>query len=177
MIALICLNLPANLRYKWKNMFLFRIIPGPREPSMEETDHYLVPLMNSFVELWDPGVYLTRTAKYPMGRVIRCALVPFATDMKASRKLAGSQQCGLCNIERDKLRAGTLLDPKEFPRKMNEEYRAKATLWQNAVTLASRDTFYREKGIHWTPFLLLPYWNPTRLTAVDVMHALLEGVV
>ncbi|KIJ25173.1 hypothetical protein M422DRAFT_117437, partial [Sphaerobolus stellatus SS14] len=35
----------------------------------------------------------------------------------------------------------------------------------------------REKGIRWTPFLLLPYWDPTRLTVVDVMHALLEGVV
>ncbi|KIJ24900.1 hypothetical protein M422DRAFT_79050, partial [Sphaerobolus stellatus SS14] len=83
-ISLICLNLPPSLRYKWENMFLAGVIPGPRELSMEEVDHYITVIIESFLELWDPGVYLTKTAKYPSGRVIRCALVPFVADMKGA---------------------------------------------------------------------------------------------
>ncbi|KIJ48986.1 hypothetical protein M422DRAFT_90392, partial [Sphaerobolus stellatus SS14] len=40
-ISLVCLNIPPLLRYKWENVYLAGIIPGPHESSLEEVDHYL----------------------------------------------------------------------------------------------------------------------------------------
>ncbi|KAF8582634.1 hypothetical protein K439DRAFT_1243732, partial [Ramaria rubella] len=44
-VSLTCLNLPPLLRYKWENMYLAGIIPGPSEPSLEEVDHFVLPLI------------------------------------------------------------------------------------------------------------------------------------
>ncbi|KIJ26638.1 hypothetical protein M422DRAFT_78520, partial [Sphaerobolus stellatus SS14] len=176
-ISLICLNLPASLRYKWENMFLAGIIPGPREPSMEEVDHYIKLVIQSFLELWDPGVFLTRTAKFQAGKVIRCALVPFVADMKGARKTAGTKHCVSCETTHAEVVAGTFLDPKDFKRRTVDDYREKAQQWRHAETIAQRNSLYDRDGIRWTPWLLLPYWDPTRLVVVDPMHALLEGVV
>ncbi|KAG2049759.1 hypothetical protein BDR06DRAFT_848291, partial [Suillus hirtellus] len=35
------LNLPPSLWYKAENMYLVGIIPGPREPSLDEINHFL----------------------------------------------------------------------------------------------------------------------------------------
>ncbi|KIJ60422.1 hypothetical protein HYDPIDRAFT_76381, partial [Hydnomerulius pinastri MD-312] len=40
-IAMALLNLPPSLRYKAENRYLVGIIPGPREPSLEEINHLL----------------------------------------------------------------------------------------------------------------------------------------
>jgi hypothetical protein len=40
-ITLVCLNLPPTHRYKVENMYLFGIIPGPKEPSLEQINHLL----------------------------------------------------------------------------------------------------------------------------------------
>ncbi|KIJ28485.1 hypothetical protein M422DRAFT_270176 [Sphaerobolus stellatus SS14] len=129
---------PLQNKQSWENMFLAGVIPGPREPSMEEVDHYITVIIESFLELWDPGVYLTKTAKYPSGRVIRCALVPFVADMKGVRKTAGTKQCGLCATTHAQVVSGAFLDPKEFIRITIDEYRQKAQHWHNAETITER---------------------------------------
>ncbi|KIJ26059.1 hypothetical protein M422DRAFT_192707, partial [Sphaerobolus stellatus SS14] len=176
-ISLICLNLPPSLHYKWENMFLAGVTPGPREPSMEEVDHYITVIIESFLELWDPGVYLMKSAKYPLGSVIRCALVPFVADMKGTQKTAGTKQCGLCATTQAQVVSGPFLDPKEFIRITFNEYHQKAQHWHNAGTITERKSLYNKDGIQWTPWLLLPHWDPTHLVMVDPMHAFLEGVV
>jgi hypothetical protein len=55
-ISLVCLNLPPDLYYKPKNMFLAWIIPGPQEPLLTATNHYLSPLINNFLDFWELGV-------------------------------------------------------------------------------------------------------------------------
>ncbi|KIJ28230.1 hypothetical protein M422DRAFT_82668, partial [Sphaerobolus stellatus SS14] len=62
-----CLNIPPLLRYKWENIYVAGIIPGPHEPSLEEVDHYLRPLVDAFLELWEPGVFFSHTRSCPSG--------------------------------------------------------------------------------------------------------------
>ncbi|KIJ48287.1 hypothetical protein M422DRAFT_248093 [Sphaerobolus stellatus SS14] len=155
-ISLTCLNLLVEIRYKWENTFLAGIIPGPGEPSLEEVNHLLVPLFRIFAELWQPGIFFTRTAKFAMGRLIWCAIVPFVADMKGSRKTSGSKQCPLCLVQHADVIAHQ---------------------WLHASTAIAQENIYKKHGIRWTPFLLLPYWDPTKLVVVDPMHALFEGVV
>ena len=47
-IAMACLNLPADVRYKPENMYLAGIIPGPEEPKLELLNYYQEPLIRDF---------------------------------------------------------------------------------------------------------------------------------
>ncbi|KAF9521429.1 hypothetical protein CPB83DRAFT_745980, partial [Crepidotus variabilis] len=40
-ISVVCLSLPADLRYSLENMFLAGVIPGPNEPPLTAVSHYL----------------------------------------------------------------------------------------------------------------------------------------
>ncbi|KAJ8581340.1 hypothetical protein M405DRAFT_751952, partial [Rhizopogon salebrosus TDB-379] len=40
-IYMICLNLPPELRFKLENVYLVGVIPGPKEPSLDEINHFL----------------------------------------------------------------------------------------------------------------------------------------
>jgi hypothetical protein len=84
-IYLVCLNLPPHLRYRVENMFLVSIIPGPNHPSLTQINHLLSPLVDDFLQLWNPGVYYSRTSQYSTGRHVRCALVPVICDLPAAR--------------------------------------------------------------------------------------------
>ena len=44
-ISMACLNLSADLHYKPENLYLAGIIPGPKQPSVENLHHYICPLM------------------------------------------------------------------------------------------------------------------------------------
>lgn len=46
LVALACLNLPIEIRYKPENMFLAAIIPGPHEPPLDRTNPYLAPIVD-----------------------------------------------------------------------------------------------------------------------------------
>ncbi|KAG6326380.1 hypothetical protein ID866_12709 [Astraeus odoratus] len=48
-ISCACLNLPLEMCYKPENMHLVGIIPGPEEPSGDQLNHFLDPLINDMV--------------------------------------------------------------------------------------------------------------------------------
>ncbi|KAI9069600.1 hypothetical protein FKP32DRAFT_1542396, partial [Trametes sanguinea] len=80
-IYLVCLNLPPELRYLPENVYLAGIIPGPKEPNVEQLNSLLKPLVDELLELWDPGVYLLKTALKPAGRLVRAAMIPLVCDL------------------------------------------------------------------------------------------------
>jgi len=48
------LNLPPSLQYKAENIYLAGIIPGPREPALNEINHFLCPVTSSYHhDRWD----------------------------------------------------------------------------------------------------------------------------
>ncbi len=51
-IYMICLNLPITHRYQQENVYLVGIIPGPNEPSKEQINHLVAPVIDDFVEFW-----------------------------------------------------------------------------------------------------------------------------
>jgi len=176
-ISLACLNIPSLIRYKWENIYVAGIIPGPREPSLEEVDHFMKPLIEGFLELWDPGVFFNRTANFPSGKVIRCAIIPFVADTVGSRKTVGSPRCILCGLIHEEVRKGEMINPEGWERLSSQQYRGIAQEWLQAETFTKRNKIYKEKGIRWSPLLLLPYWDPLQLAIVDPMHVLFLNVV
>jgi len=52
-ISCACLNLPLDIRYKPENMYLAGIIPGPTEPSGDQLNHFLEPLIDELIDSWE----------------------------------------------------------------------------------------------------------------------------
>ena len=81
-IYLVIQNLPRSERYKFENMILVGMIPGPKEPK-RDVNNFLVPLIDLF-----QGV----TFKNPnstFGTTIRAILTCISSDLPATRKVCG----------------------------------------------------------------------------------------
>jgi hypothetical protein len=91
-IAMVCLSLPPDLRNLEENVYLAGLIPGPKEPSVDATNHFVTPLINDLVVSYERGVHYSRTHRYPTGRISRSTVVPVIAVTMASKKVTGN--CG-----------------------------------------------------------------------------------
>ncbi len=177
-IYMACLNLPIQFRYAPENIYLAGIIPGPREPSVDELNHLLCPLVDELVKLWTRGLYLSRTSLRWMGRLIRVAMIPLVCDLPALRKTAGfaghqaDRFCSFCPLLKKDIRN---LDRESWPEPRSwAEHVKLAEEWRDADT-AARDKAFKAHGLRWSELLRLPYWDPTRFAVLDAMHNLFLG--
>lgn len=179
-IAMVLLNLPPSLRYKPENIYLVGVIPGPREPALEEINHFLRPVIDFFLPSWKNRTWFTRTFKHTEGRLSRSVIAVAISDLPAARKLAGragptaNQMCGLCWLHKSEI---ANFDYDTWKRRTCEEHRAAAEEWKNAETKSVRDKVFERHGVRWSELLRLPYWDPVRFIVVDGMHNLFLGVV
>ncbi len=179
LIVLSCLSLPPGLRYKPENIYLMGIIPGPREPSTSQTNHYLRPLVDKFVESYSSGTWYTRTYKYPRGRRSRSALAVEVCDLPAARKVSGHTShsaetfCMLCHLSKGDINN---LETGSWKVKTNEEFREAGSRWKNASTKKEQEAITKKTGVRWTELNRLPYWHHRRV-GLDGMHKFFLGLV
>lgn len=172
-IYMVCLNLPPHLRFLPENLFLVGVAPGPNKLTNSQFDKFLVPLVDDLLELWEPGVYFSRTARYSSGRLVRCALAVNVSDVPAARQVGGFSSvtsencCHFCWLSLADLEN---FDPSTWPpsRDLNG-HRELALQWKEADS-STRAKLYKKHGVVWSPLLDLPYWDPIRCTVVDSMH-------
>lgn len=178
-IAFVCLNLPPHERYKRENMYVAGIIPGPNEPSLDQLNHFLEPIVEELLLFWHPGVRFSRTADHPDGRVVHAALVPVVSDLPASRKVHGApgptatRYCALCLTKR---KTSHGFDPTKWPKRTRITWIQRASQWKNAISQQERASIFKKHGVRWTPLLTLPYWDPSEFVIVDSMHNLFLGL-
>jgi hypothetical protein len=170
------LNLPWYLRYLPQNIYLAGVIPGPDKPSLDKIKHYLQLIVNELKEFWDPGVFFSRTYKYPLGRLVLAIVIPVVCDMLAARQVIGHASaptahyfCTLCELDIDDI---DILDRREWPEKELSNIYRFATLWRDAQSEEDQKTIFEACGWRWSPLFDLPYWNPILYTIVDSMHTL-----
>ena len=177
-IYMVLLNLPKDQRFKYKNMYLVGVIPGPSKPSLEQINHALSLIVHELSEFWK-GVYYTRTYKFPSGRLSKGALVALVCDMLAARQVAGFGSvtsmffCTFClltiqdieNLQKDTWPKRTLHDHLECARE-----------WRDCQSTRGRERLFRLHGVRWSALLDLPYWNPILYTILDSMHAAFLGL-
>jgi hypothetical protein len=177
-IYMVCLNLPPELRYRFENMYLVGIIPGPGEPSLDQINYLLEPLVEDLLKFWESGIFFSHTPNRPCGRLIRCAVVPLVCDLPAARKMAGFASFGatqFCSFCMQKLQDMNDTNVTEWVRRTGEEHRQCAAQWLEAKSHAAREKLVRKTGVRYSALLRLPYWDPTRFTLVDSMHAFFLG--
>ena len=80
-----CLNLPLEMWYKPENMYLAGIIPGLHEPSADQLNHFLDPLVSDLVDSWERGVKFSHTASHT-DRITRSAVACVVCNLPAARK-------------------------------------------------------------------------------------------
>ncbi|KIN94225.1 hypothetical protein M404DRAFT_116852, partial [Pisolithus tinctorius Marx 270] len=166
---------------KPENLYLAGIIPGPKQLSLENLNHYIRPLMNDLVAAWDSGIRFLRMANHPGGQVTRSAIALVVCDLPASRHLAafagiGSHFfCTVCSCYHK-----TNYSQTDFNNWMvcdKDKLRQYAEQWRDAHMSSTCDRIFKEYGVHYSELWCLPYWDPTHQLIIDLMHCILEGLV
>lgn len=179
-IAMALLNLPPSLQYKAENLYVVGIIPGPKEPSLDEVNHFLHPLVDFFLSAWQNGTWFTKTVEHPGGRLPRSVIVLAVNDLPAARKVMGfagptaAHLCNLCWLEKSEI---SNFACETWRVRTCKEYLDAANHWREAVSKAERDKVFKETGVRWSELLRLPYWDPTRFLVINGMHNLFLGIV
>lgn len=180
-ISCACLNLPMDIRYKPENMYLAGIIPGPHEPSGDQLNHFLDPLVSDMVESWDRGVQISRTAS-SVDRVTRSAIACVVCDLPAARKTAqlaaatSHFYCSACHCYHASTLGRTDVHSPDWKLRDKDTLRLHAEAYRDATSSAERNRLFVQHGVRWSSLWRLPYWDPARQLVVDSMHCLLEGL-
>ena len=177
-IYMVLLNLPEGERYKYKNMYLAGVIPGPSKPSMEQINHVLALLVKELLEFWK-GVFFTSTARYSLGRMVKCVVIPLVCDMLAARQMAGLGSvtskffCTSCRLPIQDIEN---LLKHTWPERLLHEQVFWAREWRDCESERERERLFKLHGVRWSELLELPYWNPILFSVVDQMHAAFLGL-
>lgn len=178
-IAMACLNLPPSLRYKPEFMYLNAVMPG--EPTLDQSNHYLEPVISQLQRSYEHGVKFSRTYKHTGGRQTRSAIAVLVNDLPGGKKVAQmashsskSHFCSLCTLHKDYINN---IDPSCWTRRNSHTLRRAAYAWRNATSKANRDALFAEYGVRWSELWRLSYYDPVKMLVIDGMHNLFEGLV
>ena len=178
--GVIC-NLPRDVRFKRENMMTLGLLPGPNEVKLNRINHYLAPIIDELLELWN-GFSLPKSDKYPTGKHVRVAVICCSNDIPAARKLCGHISalvgCHRCykrasDEEGQRINFGEFEDMEEWFRpKDATEHRRNAMIWKHQQTKTDRRNHVSRTHVRWSEMLRLPYFDPIRFLVVDPMHNL-----
>jgi hypothetical protein len=178
-ISMACLNLPLDIRYKPKNMYLTGIIPGLKQPSPEHLNHYIWPLID--VDSWERGIDFSKTACFSTGWLTHSAIALAVSDLPAARhlaSLAGTSSyfyCSTCNCYHKT--TYSRVDFKSWKPRDKDKLRKFAEWWRDTATTSEQEKLFKAHSMHYSELWCLSYWDPSRQLVIDLMHCILEGLV
>ena len=85
-IYLSIMNLPRQLRFKYENILIIGLIPGPKEPQ-HDINPFLRPLVSELLRFFD-GIEMNVTDEGAMC-TIKCVLLCITCNIPAGRKVCG----------------------------------------------------------------------------------------
>ena len=126
------LNLPRHMHYKWKNILLLGIIPGPSEPA-HDINNFLEPLVSELKQFLSGIPLKIHTETGIIECTVRCALLCIACDLPAGRKVcaflshSATKGCSKCLKDEFSGRVGSMcysgFDRNLWPPRTNEIHR------------------------------------------------------
>ena len=184
-IYLVVMNLPRKLRYKFENILLVGLIPGPKEPALH-INSYLSPLIEDLNLLFH-GVTFQTPGSLLGYSTIRALLTCICSDLPATRKLCGflSHSANLgCSKCLKKFPAQSFSDKLDYSGfdctnwelRSNESHTNKANLVKEAVTATARTSIERKYGLRYSILLSLPNFDVVRYHTIDPMHNIFLGI-
>ena len=176
-IAVVCLNLPLQEQYKVENIFLFGIIPGPREPKLDQMNNELEPLVLEMKELGE-GVWFMKKSQFPEGRQIHAAIFPLIGDLLAICQMAGflrhseTKFFSLCETTIQDLNP---IDIRMFKARTHKSYMERVGRFQACKEYWGREEIVTEEGARGSILNKIPYWRPVEYFVIELIHILLLG--
>jgi hypothetical protein len=170
---MVCLNLPPDVRYNPSNAYLVSVVPGPTEAALDEVNNFIKPIVNDMLEIYAPGIWVSKTHKYPHGRRVRGAVAIKSMDIPAARGASGFAShshtcfCNLCNAKRAQIDS-TSLHP--FQPRTVVAHRQQVALCENARSLRDQKKIYDQYGVRGVDWLRFPWWDPFKSVVVGPMH-------
>jgi hypothetical protein len=171
-VLMVCLNLPPEIRYNHENLYAASVIPGPSEPSGDEINHFMHPIVENLLQHFNPGVWISRTRKYPNGQHVRSAVVVESMDLIASRQWSGLGSpthtflCSCCWIPQQEIDKFTAT----FRKRTLPEHLIYVQRWQDAATLVQRQDEWKRHAARYSEMLAFPWWDPFTVSTVAPMH-------
>ncbi|PIL33759.1 hypothetical protein GSI_04384 [Ganoderma sinense ZZ0214-1] len=80
------INLEPHLRFRAATLLLSAIIPGPKESNPDQTQYFMVVVVNELGRLWRTGASIP-TPSRPGGRIVRVILAGVFCDKLAAHKV------------------------------------------------------------------------------------------
>ena len=158
--GVIC-NLPRDIRFKRENMLTLALLPGPNEVKLDKINHYLAPIIDELLELWD-GFNLPTA-----GKNVRLAVIFCSNDIPTVRKLCGHASalagCHRCykRANREEGRKSNFSGFEDmndwFIMKDPVEHRRNAMIWKHQLTKEDRNQHVKRTLVRWSEILRLPY--------------------
>lgn len=170
-------NLPREKRYNDDNVILVGIIPGPKEPKLT-MDSYLLPFIEELNLIYTQGL----SVKTPQDThvILRLALSCITCDIPATRKVCGFLShaarlgCNKCYKEFSQ-DADDLFNRDSWRKRTATEHRAHCDIIKSETTMTGIKTAEAKYGVRPCALLSIPYFDPIRFLAIDIMHNLYLG--
>jgi hypothetical protein len=87
-IAMLLLNLPLSLHVKPENIYIHAI--SPKEPTIDQLNQYLVPLINMMEHNYQHGSHFTKTHDSPCKGHRTCSMIAIEVfDLPGVKKILG----------------------------------------------------------------------------------------
>ncbi|EIE77528.1 hypothetical protein RO3G_02232 [Rhizopus delemar RA 99-880] len=167
-------NLPRSSRMKVSNIILVGMIPGPGEPTDDQLQNFLRPMIAELNTLY--GGMMMPTYQNRNGEMVRVALMSVNCDIPAARKVAGfmgqsaHKACNKCSTVFSRISTGANstkpdfsdFDDEHWILRNNTQQRQEAYAWLNATHITQQRTLQTDTGS-----------TPKRMVEVWVDHGLL----
>ena len=175
-------NLPRNMRYRPENIIIVGIIPGPKEPK-KTINSYLSPLVMELNEAWKDGFDVLSPENISVR--IKLALTCVTCDIPATRKVCGflshnaSLGCNKClkkfNVQFAMATDYSGYDIENWEFRTRQQHEIDVEKVKKEVTKTGIQSVESNHGVRYSVLLELPYFDPVRFTAIDIMHNLFLG--
>ena len=180
-IYLSIMNLPRQLRFKYENILIIGLIPGPKE-QQHDINPFLRPLVSELLRFFD-GIEMNVTDEGTMC-MIKCVLLCITCDIPAGRKVCGfmghSAKLGCSKCYKQFSGSFGSKNVSGFNRtnwtpRTEKKHRADVKKIFQCKSKSEQSKLESELGCRYSVLLKLPYFNPIRMCPVNPMHNLYLG--
>lgn len=154
---------------------------SPNEPSCDQLNFFLDPLIDNIVESWTQGIQFLHTILYTEW-VTRSAMACIICDLPAAQKTAQLAAAtsyfyySACHCFHLNTLGRTDVHHPDWAFRDKDTLHQHAELYIEACSSAEHHWLFIKYGVQWSSLWQLPYWDPPWQLVVDVMHCLLEGL-
>ncbi|CCA74630.1 hypothetical protein PIIN_08582 [Serendipita indica DSM 11827] len=175
-VYIVILNLPRHLRFQQQYMYeLF--IPGPREPTTEQLNNLLYPIVEDLNILYTFGIDIDNNGYTKC----RAMLALVTADQLAARKIGGYAGvghrwfCPHCRLPRSQLT--NELERIRWARGVTQEAYQQITLaWRDAPNEKAQRAIFDRYGFRYTELSRLPYFDVRKQIVIEPFHAILTNI-